>query len=148
MLGAGLPPVLRPPLTDGWAKMAFSNPSYCWPGAGFLMTPSDAAQFGSAMTDTAQSRLTKQERDLLFTSDTAATKQMPPLGLGWRISPDQKGRIRWHHAGATGGGAYFLAVYPEQMMSVAIAATVMKCTHQYEPGLLPNLLTHWCEWVK
>jgi CubicO group peptidase (beta-lactamase class C family) len=125
MIGAGLPPTLRPQLINGWAKMACSNPAYCWPGAGFLMTPSDAARFGAAMIDTPQTKLSPQERQLLFTPVTAATKQMPPLGLGWRISPDQKGRTRWHHAGATGGGCYFLAVYPEQQMSVAIGANVM-----------------------
>lgn len=125
MLCAGLPPALRPRLSNGWAKMAFSNPAYCWPGAGLLMTPSDAARFGIAMIDAPYTKLTQRERELLFTPATAADKQMPPLGLGWRISPDQKGRTRWHHSGATGGGAYFLAVYPEQKMSVAIAVNVM-----------------------
>lgn len=122
---AALPPALRPQLTDGWAKMAFANPAYCWPGAGFLMTPSDAARFGSAMLDTPSTKLTGKERELLFTPVTEATKQMPPVGLGWRISPDQKGRVRWHHSGATAGGAYFLAVYPEQQISVAVAVNVM-----------------------
>jgi serine beta-lactamase-like protein LACTB, mitochondrial len=125
MLCAGLPAGLRPQLTNGWAKMACSNPAYCWPGAGMLMTPSDAARFGAAMIDGPQTKLTKPERELLFTPVTAADKQMPPLGLGWRISPDQKGRTRWHHSGATTGGAYFLAVYPDQQMSVAIAVNVM-----------------------
>ena len=125
MLCAGLPSMLKPPLLNGWAKMAFANPAYCWPGAGLLMTPSDAARFGAAMIDGPNSKLSPQERQLLFTPVTAADKQMPPLGLAWRISPDQKGRTRWHHAGATGGGCYFLAVYPEQQVSIAIAANVM-----------------------
>lgn len=125
MLCAGLPPTVRPQLNNGWAKMAYSNPAYCWPGAGLLMTPSDAARFGAALMDTPQTKVTRQERELLFTPVTAATKQMPPLGLGWRISPDQKGRARWHHSGATGGGAYFIAIYPDQQTSVAIAVNVM-----------------------
>lgn len=125
MLCAGLPATSRPRLTNGWAKMAFANPAYCWPGAGLLMTPTDAARFGAALMGTPQSHLSRQERDLLFTPITAATKQMPPLGLGWRISPDQKGRKRWHHAGATGGGAYFIAIYPDQQASVGIAVNVM-----------------------
>ncbi|WP_263416733.1 serine hydrolase domain-containing protein [Terriglobus albidus] len=143
MLGAGLQPALRPQLINGWAKMACSNPAYCWPGAGLLMAPSDAARFGAAMIETPQSKLTKQERELLFTPMTPATKQMPPLGLGWRISPDQKGRARWHHAGATGGGAYFLAVYPEQKMSVAIAVNVMSARinmNQAASDLIDSLL--------
>jgi CubicO group peptidase (beta-lactamase class C family) len=50
---------------------------------------------------------------------------MPPVGLAWRISPDPKGRPRWHHSGATAGAAYFLAVYPQEQLSVAIAVNVM-----------------------
>lgn len=125
MLSTGLPLSARPPLVNGWARMALSNPAYCWPGAGLLMAPSDSARFGAAMLDSPHSAITPAERQLLFTPTTAATKQMPPLGLGWRISPDTKGRTRWHHAGATGGGCYFLAVYPDQQLSVAIAANVM-----------------------
>jgi CubicO group peptidase (beta-lactamase class C family) len=56
---------------------------------------------------------------------TAAQTDSPPLGLGWRIDRDKKDRLRWHHAGATTGARYFVAVYPEQKLSVAFAANVM-----------------------
>jgi CubicO group peptidase (beta-lactamase class C family) len=125
MLAAGLAPAARPQLTNGWAKMAFCNPAYCWSGGGFLMTPSDAARFGAAMINAGQGPLSSAERQLLFTPVTEAQAGSPPLGLGWRISPDTKGRLRWHHSGATGGGCYFLAVYPEQQLSIALAGNVM-----------------------
>jgi CubicO group peptidase (beta-lactamase class C family) len=125
MLCAGLSAQARPQLTNGWAKMAFCNPAYCWPGAGFSMTPSHAAKFGAAMINTRESKLSSAEHQLLFTPMTAAEKDSPPLGLGWRISPDKKGRMRWHHSGATPGGCYFLAIYPEQQISIALAGNVM-----------------------
>ena len=73
----------------------------------------------------AETAVTRAERELLLTPVTAATKGAPPLGLGWRIDADKKGRRRWHHAGATPGGCYLLAVYPDQRLSVALAGNVM-----------------------
>ena len=125
MLCGGLPPQARPKLTDGWANMPFCNPAYCWAGGGFVMTPADAVRFGAALMDTPQAKISSAERKLLFTPMTEATKQMPPLGLGWRVDRDKQGRPRWHHSGATGGGCYFLAVYPEQGLSIALAGNVM-----------------------
>ena len=125
MLCSGLPPQARPKLTEGWANMPLCNPAYCWAGGGFVMTPADAVRFGAALLDTPQAKISSAERQLLFTPMTEATKQMPPLGLGWRIDRDKQGRLRWHHSGATGGGCYFLAVYPEQGLSIALAGNVM-----------------------
>lgn len=125
LLCASLAESAKPQLTDGWANLPFDNPAYCWAGAGFLMTPSDAARFGAAMMGSAETAVTRAERELLLTPVTAATKGAPPLGLGWRIDADKKGRRRWHHAGATPGGCYLLAVYPDQRLSVALAGNVM-----------------------
>lgn len=124
-LYGGLPEAARPRLTDGWANMPLSNPAYCWAGAGFLMTPSDTARFGAALLDAPESKFTPAERALLFTPMTEATQTSPPLGLGWRIDKDAKGRLRWHHAGATPGGRCLLTIYPELGLSVAMAGSVM-----------------------
>lgn len=124
-LCAGLPEAARPKLTNGWANLPFNNPAYCWAGAGFVMTPSDAARFGAAMIASPDAKLTPEQRALLFTPITAATEKSPPLGLGWRIDSDKKGRRRWHHAGATPGGCFLLVVYPDQRLSVALAGNVM-----------------------
>lgn len=125
MLYAGLPENARPVLKNGWANMPFSNPAYCWAGAGFLMTPSDAARFGAGLLDAPGAKVTAAERGLLFTPITEKTPESPPLGLGWRVDHDKKGRLRWHHAGATTGGRYALAIYPQQGLSIALAANVM-----------------------
>lgn len=124
MLFAGVAEAALPRLKDGWANLPFSNPAYSWAGAGFLMTPTDAARFGAAMLP-GGALLTGAERALLFTPMTEASKAMPPLGLGWRIDADKKGRKRWHHAGATPGGCFQLAVYPDQRLAVALAGNVM-----------------------
>ena len=49
----------------------------------------------------------------------------PPLGLGWRVDADAKGRARWHHAGSQEGGRAGLVVYPELRLSIAFASNVM-----------------------
>jgi serine beta-lactamase-like protein LACTB len=125
LLCGGLSAEARPKLTDGWANMPFSNPGYCLAGAGYIMTPSDAARFGSAMVGPGNTKLTITERKMLFTPQTEATPKSPALGLGWRIDRDKRGRNRWHHAGATPGGCYFLGVYPDEELSVALAGNVM-----------------------
>lgn len=125
MLCGSMPPPTRPRLTDGWATMPLCNPAYCWAGGGFVITPAETARFGAAMIESPQAKITDAERSLLFTPLTEATKEMPPLGLGWRVDRDKLGRLRWHHAGATGGSRYFLAVYPEAGLSVAMAGNVM-----------------------
>jgi CubicO group peptidase (beta-lactamase class C family) len=118
LLYGGIPESARPELTGGWANMPFSNPAYCWAGAGFMMTPADTARFGAAMLDGPGSRISAAERSLLFTPITEKTPQSPPLGLGWRIDTDG-------NAGATPGGRYSLVVYPELGLSIAMAGNVM-----------------------
>ncbi|MBO9576988.1 MAG: beta-lactamase family protein [Sphingobium sp.] len=120
-----LPAEVRPKLTNGVGNMPWSNPAYCWAGAGFLLTTPDAARFGAALLDSPNARISAAERSLLFTPMTQADKNSPPLGLAWRVDADVKNRQRWHHAGATPGGRYGLIVYPEQGLSVAMASNVM-----------------------
>lgn len=110
---------------DGWAHALSINPAYCWAGAGFLMSMSDLARFGASLVDGPKSVITPEQRKLLFTPRTAKTDHSPPLGLGWRIDRDQRGRLRWHHAGATPGGRASLVVYPEDRLSIALASNVM-----------------------
>jgi serine beta-lactamase-like protein LACTB, mitochondrial len=110
---------------DGWMNSRMSNPAYSWAGAGFLMTPPDTARFGAALLDSSASNITREERELLFTPQTAASAGMPALGLGWRLDKDAKGRQRWHHAGATIGGRASLVIYPELGLSIALASNVM-----------------------
>lgn len=81
------------------------------------MTPSDFARFGAAHL--APGILSRRVLDTLFTLQVPDTA--PPLGLGWRINHDSKGRLRWHHAGGQEGARSSLVVYPNQQLSIAFA---------------------------
>jgi CubicO group peptidase (beta-lactamase class C family) len=120
-LGAGPGPKLKGP----FGNAPWLDQSYSWAGAGMRATAPDLARFGAGVLDTPGSPLSAAERTLLFTPMTQASKASPPLGLGWRVDRDARGRMRWHHAGATAGGRASLVVYPEQGLSTAIMSTVM-----------------------
>ena len=112
-------------VTDDWVNAPPLNPAYCWAGAGFLMSAPDMARFGAAQLEGPGSRITAAERALQFTPVTEKCDASPPLGLGWRVDADERGRLRWHHAGATPGGRAGLVVYPAEGLAVAILANTM-----------------------
>jgi len=114
-----------PDAVDGWAIAHAITPAYCWAGAGFLMSVPELARFGACLLDGPGSKISADERKLLFTPVTEKSDSSPPLGLGWRVDADDKGRLRWHHAGATTGGRALLAIYPEQGLSIALASNCM-----------------------
>lgn len=125
MLQAQFPDAGWPDAAEGWAHALPLNPAYCWAGAGFLMSAPEMARFGAALLDGPGSVITPAERALLFTRVTEKCDSSPPLGLGWRVDEDAKGRGRWHHAGATPGGRAALVVYPGQSLSIALASNCM-----------------------
>lgn len=113
-----------PMAKDGVVNSRRENPAYKWAAGGFIMTPSDIAQFGAAHLDSPASAITPAQRSLLFTPMTEKAGNMPPLGLGWRIDNDEKGRLRWHHAGADEGARASLVVYPELGLSIAFTTNL------------------------
>lgn len=113
-LCAGLTGPLQPNLTNGWAKVPFSNSAYRWAGAGFLMSSSDAARFGAAMIAPSSRGLSDKAHALLFTPVAQATKGPPPS------------RSRRHHVGAAPGGCFMLMVYPDQKLAIAVTGNVMR----------------------
>jgi CubicO group peptidase (beta-lactamase class C family) len=120
-----MPGAAPPQLTGDFANMTLSNPAFCWAGAGLLMSMPDLARFGAAHLEGPHTRIGDAERALLFTPLTEASEKSPPLGLGWRVDRDDRGRLRWHHAGSTPGGRASLVVYPEPGLSIAFASNVM-----------------------
>jgi len=125
MFAQASPGAEQPRLNSAYANVTLSNPAFCWAGAGLLMTMPDLARFGAAHLEGPQSRISPAERALLFTPMTQASDKSPPLGLGWRVDADARGRLRWHHAGATPGGRASLVVYPELGLSIALASNLM-----------------------
>ena len=124
-IASKMPGAVPPQIAGDFANVTLSNPAFCWAGAGLLMSMPDLARFGAAHLDGPTTRLGSAERALLFTPLTEASEKSPPLGLGWRIDHDAKGRLRWHHAGATPGGRASLVVYPALGLSIALASNVM-----------------------
>lgn len=106
-----------PPVDGVWANAPANNPAYKWAGGGLVMKPSDFARFGAAHL--APGVLSRRVLDALFTVQVPDSS--PPLGLGWRINRDSRGRLRWHHAGGQEGARSSLVVYPEQRLSIAFA---------------------------
>jgi CubicO group peptidase (beta-lactamase class C family) len=107
-----------PGVQGDWANAPINNPAYKWAGGGLVMTPADLARFGAAHL--APGRLSRRVLEMLFTVQVADSA--PPLGLGWRVDRDRKGRPRRHHAGAQEGARASLVVYPEQQLSIAFAS--------------------------
>jgi CubicO group peptidase (beta-lactamase class C family) len=108
---------------DGkWANTAQNNPAYKWAGGGLLMTAKDLARFGAAHL--APGALSSAALVALFTVYTQATDTSPPLGLGWRIDTDDRGRTRWHHAGGQDGARASLVVYPESGLAISFATNI------------------------
>lgn len=107
---------------EGWVNARSSNAAYKWAGGGLLMTMGDLARFGAAHLEGPGARIGAAERSLLFTPMTQATKESPPLGLGWRVDNDSRGRLRWHHAGAQEGSRSSLVIYPALGLSIAMAS--------------------------
>jgi serine beta-lactamase-like protein LACTB, mitochondrial len=111
-----------PAFEGKWANIAQNNPAYKWAGGGFLATPADLARFGAAHLT--PGRLSKAALDALFTVYTQRTDRSPPLGLGWRIDSDDRGRKRWHHAGGQDGARASLVVYPDDGLAIAFATNI------------------------
>lgn len=111
-----------PGLTGPVANAQYANPAYKWAGGGLIAEMMDIARFGAA-------HLTPGHWDepslrLLFTPNAEPTGNGPPLGLGWRIDNDQRGRLRWHHAGTQAGCRAVLVVYPLERLSIAFATNL------------------------
>ncbi len=111
-----------PPIVGPYANAPPANPMYKWAGGGLLATPTDIARFGAAHL--APGKIAQAALDLLFTVQTAATPQSPPLGLGWRIDEDSAKRQRWHHAGSQNGARAGLVVYPKEKLSIGVASNL------------------------
>ena len=107
-----------PPVSGTWANAPMNNPAYKWAGGGLVSTMADLARFGAAHLQPGV--LPKRVLDTLFTVHVPDSS--PPLGLGWRVDRDGKGRLRWHHAGGQDGARSSLVVYPEQRLSIAFAS--------------------------
>jgi len=98
-----------------------------WAAGGYLSTPHDLVQFGSALL--APGFLAQSSLDLLFTSMKTRDGQETHYGFGWEMKTDKRGR-RWKfHTGAAMGGETVLLVWPEKKLVVAMTANASDEKH-------------------
>lgn len=103
-------------------KSVMSNPGYKWAGGGIVASARDLARFGAAHLS--DGYLAPASRATLFTPRTAASPQMPALGLGWRLDAAEGFGRRFHHAGNMQGCRAQLALYPDKGLSVALLSNL------------------------
>jgi serine beta-lactamase-like protein LACTB len=107
------------------------NPSYKWPGAGALTTPTDLVRMGSAFLSTGF--LNTELKRELFAPVPLADGSPNPEGyaLGWRnqrvAEPLTSGEAIavLHHGGTAPGGSSFLLIIPSDGVAVAAMTNVL-----------------------
>ncbi len=101
----------------------FTDNSYKWAGGGYLANSVDLVRFVSALLE--PGFLSAESLELMFTPQRLSSGELAesggaPVGIGWRIDEDERGRPRFYHGGSlTGGGAMLMAL-PMEGVVVAI----------------------------
>ncbi len=91
-----------------------------WPSGGWVATAEDMALLGAALVD--EDFLSTSARNLLLTPQRNAAGEETGYSIGVRVEFDERGRRMLHHGGTSVGARAFLLVYPEQGVTVAMAA--------------------------
>lgn len=105
---------------DSVVNATFVDNSYKWAGGGFLSTTEDLVRFAFAMLD--DKLISRDTRNLLWTSLKLKNGEETGYGLGWSVSTDDAGRRRVMHSGGSMGGTAYLVIYPDQRLVVALLA--------------------------
>lgn len=105
---------------DSVVNATFVDNSYKWAGGGFLSTTEDLVRFAFAMLD--DKLVSRETRELLWTSLKLKNGEETGYGLGWSVSTDRSGRRRVMHSGGSMGGTAYLVIYPDQRLVVALLA--------------------------
>lgn len=103
----------------------FTDSSYKWAGGGYVASAEDLVRFAAALTG--PGLLSAASLEQLFTPQvladgTPATSGGVPVGIGWRVDVDDKGRRRFHHGGSLTGGGAILLTLRDARVSVAIVS--------------------------
>lgn len=93
-----------------------------WPSGGYLASASDVAFLGALYHHS--SHLDERGHDLLVTPMQTADGRSTGVGFGWRIGTDAKGRVVYHHGGASVGGRAMLVVWKDVPLAVAITTNL------------------------
>lgn len=93
-----------------------------WPSGGYLASAYDIAYMGALYHHS--SHLNERGHDLLVTPMQTADGRSTGVGFGWRIGTDAKGRVVYHHGGASVGGRAMLVVWRDVPLAVAITTNL------------------------
>jgi CubicO group peptidase (beta-lactamase class C family) len=119
-----------PDLAAGYARQqdgtlraeARTDLSDRWPSGGYLASAGDVAFMGALYHHSSQ--LNERGHDLLVTPMQTADGRSTGVGFGWRIGTDAKGRVVYHHGGASVGGRAMLVVWRDIPLAVAITTNL------------------------
>jgi CubicO group peptidase (beta-lactamase class C family) len=87
------------------------------PSGGFLSTAEDLVKFGLACLK--PGFFSKEILGLFFTPQKNKYGEDFDVGIGWMISPDEKGRMRYGHLGGVQGGCSMLVIFPDTELVIA-----------------------------
>lgn len=93
-----------------------------WPSGGYLASATDIAGMGSIYAHGSQ--VGPRGSGLLFTPMHTADGESTGVGFGWRIGQDSRGRVVYHHGGASVGGRAMLVVWRDVPLAVAITTNL------------------------
>lgn len=106
----------------------FADLSVKWAGGGMLSTAEDLARFHIALEE---GRLLKpQTLSQMYLPARLTDGSVTGYGLGWTVSPDDRGRAWVAHSGGATGGTTYLLRDPSRKLAVAIL-----CNVEGAPGL-------------
>jgi len=93
-----------------------------WGAAGFLSTAEDLVRFGMALLR--GDIVHKEALAVLFSPQRTKSGGNTGQGLGWQISPDSRGRLRYLQSGRTVGGRSAIVLVPEHGLAVTLLANI------------------------
>ena len=108
-------------------------------GGGLVSTPRDLARFMGALVE---NRIVSEETlEMMMEKQHTDSGKATPVGIGWRVAKDSRGRRLMHHGGSAPGGRAFVLVYPDHKVAVAMCMNLASHTIRFDEDLaLPVVL--------
>ncbi len=128
-------------LVDGEVREASPvDNSYKWAGGGFVSTPADLVQFSLGLMN---GELLKPETvGRLWRSQRTRDGSETGYGIGWSVGRDADERRVVSHTGGSVGARSLLLLYPEEKLTVAVAANLARVRFGSLPQMIAEHFRH------